>query len=256
VCKSKDRVAFKKLSIVLVRLALFLFSLVSIFAVTTEAYAAQQSVSNPSVHATFRTPTLQCPGRGFRRFFGGPCRGFCPGFFCSPFPPGVPAPKPTVAPTKVPTATPTPKPTVAPTPVPTRAPVAPASAGLSTAPTATPIPTPMPTSTPVPTPTPLTVNETPVAIPTTSASLANQQVYTNQASTSFDLVSFMIALLALLGIAGVVFFFFRRQRLQKMASLSYRNATQRVLMTPMPMHPDQPDLSIPSEFPAPQQFLE
>jgi hypothetical protein len=101
------------------------------------------------------------------------------------------------------------------------------------------------------------VNKTPVAVPTTSASIANQQLYTNQTGTSFDLIRFMIVLLVLLGIGGGVFVFFRRRRLQKIASLAFdRDATQSTMIAPMSMNPGQSGLSMPSEFPAPPQFLE
>jgi hypothetical protein len=233
-------------------LALFFILTVSAFSGTAEAQTTQQ-VGAISADAAFPTPVSGCPGGNFHRFPRRFCRAFCPGDFCAARPPLAPAATPTGIPLPTPTATPLPTPTVAPTPVPTRAPAVPASAAPGPAPT----PTPMPTSPSVPTPTPITVNKTPVAVPTTSASLASQQLYTNQTHTAFDPVSFTIVLLALLGIAGVVFVFFRRQWLQKIASLSIdRDATRRTLMAPTSMKSSQPALPAPSEFPAPQQFLE
>jgi hypothetical protein len=251
--KCTDRVSYRKLPVILVCLALFFFPVISVFTVTTEAHAAQQT-GGPAVDAAFPTPGMGCPDRNFHGFPGGPCRRFCPGGFCSTFPTQAPTAFPTVAPTTAPTVAPSPTPTVAPTPVPTRAPVVPASAGYSPAPTPTPIP---PTPTPIPTPTPLTVNQTPVAVPTTSASLASQQLYINQTGTTFDWVAFMIVLFALLGIGGIVFVFWRRQRLQKMASFAYdRDATQSMMMAPMSMNPNQSGLPMSSEFPTHRQFLE
>src|SRR5207248_2382159 len=73
--KSTDRGSYRKLPVVLVCLALFFFSAVSIFTVTTEAHAAQQA-GGPSVNAAFSTPVVGCSGRGFHRLPRGSCRSF------------------------------------------------------------------------------------------------------------------------------------------------------------------------------------
>lgn len=142
--------------------------------------------------------------------------------------------------------TPTPIPTVAPTPIPTKAPVVAPAQQAATAPTA-PL---MPTATPNPTPTPLIVNGTPVAAPTSSASIASQLLYNSQMKTTFDPVAFIIVLLALLGIISAVYAYIRKQG--GLAAFlargnSSNNATQSTMAVP-PMNGGQPDMAMQPGF--------
>lgn len=106
----------------------------------------------------------------------------------------------------------------------------------------------MPTATPNPTPTPWIVNGTPVVAPTSSASIASQLLYNNQTKTTFDPVAFIIVLLALLGIAGAVYAYIRKQGgiAAFLAQFNRGNTSQHPAIAPM--NGGQPDMAMQPGF--------
>ena len=244
--KCPDRAPHWSLRVAALCLTLLFLSFIGIFAVAAPARAAQYAAAIPTPPPVTTPPPVQTPPP-----------------VTTPPPTAIPTPRPTkvptVAPTVVPTVAPTPIPTKppVPTPVPTRAVVAPPPAAVYTpVPTATPIPTPA--ATPIPTATPITVDGTPIATPTSSASIASQQLYNNQKRTTFDPVAFLIFLFALIGIATVVFlYFFRKQKANGggMPFLPGRGAAQNAMMAPLPMGPVQQQ-SFPqqSAYPGPPDY--
>ncbi len=134
----------------------------------------------------------------------------------TPEPTATPTPEPTATPTPEPTATPTPEPTATPTPEPTATPTPEPTATLTPEPTATltpeptATPTPEPTATPTPEPT-----ATPTPEPTPAFALAATPAPEPAPEPEGGAPAWIIALLALLGAAGVaggVYLWWRRRR--------------------------------------------
>lgn len=223
--KRSNRAARWGLQVSALCLALLLFSIIGMFAVTTKTFAFQQQ----SAAVNAKTPTAQ------------------------------PTKQPTAKPTKVPIKTPTPKPQ--PTTMPTQAPPAAAPTTVAVgagngqpvvptpaAPTPTD-PTPMATSAATATAT-TTPAVTPAPTGVVSAANTSQQQSGGLFGRLFSTLGVVVILLVLAAIAGVALLLLRLRR-GRTTQQQGAMAAQRSVVTPMPLNPLPPVTPMPSAFPMP-----